>query len=342
MSGLLSTFMNWATWPAVLQSCQLSCWTCSTHILGNVFSVFLSKISQDLLGSQKGLHGSCVDCVGTSTAEDVTRQRKAPWYSSQWACQHIYQANAKTRLACIPKATKWEDTLFKENLATWRICASFELARSHKPTSCSTCRHPASHLRSRSPLSTHPFPGRANVFSKNGIKKHLKSTFLCQNLDGSTQSTHSYWKAKKHAFQIGHGLTVGSCWTVPSQARSSGSLRELLDDPCVNTTALCHPEHPKKTPWPIISIMAKIMAKWSDQNIPSVLVFENFCSKACPWPKEAPKGPKAQSISSSPWQKHHLKHNANLRVASEWTGLIPLRTCVTQNLSWTSWTSWTV
>jgi hypothetical protein len=29
-----------------------------------------------------------------------------------------YQANAKTRLACIPKATRWEDTLFKENLAT--------------------------------------------------------------------------------------------------------------------------------------------------------------------------------------------------------------------------------
>ena len=98
---------------------------------------------------------------------------------------------------------------------------------------------------------------------------------------------------------------------VPSLARSSGSLREVLDDPSlhcvvetsVNTestphSALCHPEHPR-TRWPNV--------KWSDQNIPSVLVmFENFCSKACPWPKEAPKGPKAQRPKTSP---HHHGRN---------------------------------
>ena len=248
-----------------------------------------------------------------------------------------YQANAKTRLACIPKATRWEDTLFKENLATWRICASFELARSHKPTSCSTCRHPALHLRSRSPLSTHPFPGRANVFSKNGMKekKSWSQPFYARILMVLPIATGKL----EHTFQIGgtwidRGFSMISMlnppnlWhimtylgmailqqVVPSLARSSGSLREVLDDPSlhcvvetsVNTestphSALCHPEHPR-TRWPNV--------KWSDQNIPSVLVmFENFCSKACPWPKEAPKGPKAQNISSSPWQKHHLKHNA--------------------------------
>ena len=104
----------------------------------------------------------------------------------------------------------------------------------------------------------------------------------------------------------------------------------------INTTALCHP-HPR-TRWPIISTISEfnymriiighrsrlygwymwddiwwtiISGQFSGQMIRSEHPFW-WCSKMSV-PRHVhcqKKPPKAQSISSSPWQKRHLKHNA--------------------------------
>lgn len=208
-------------------------------------------------------------------------------------------------------------------------------------------------------------------FQKMGWKKKkLKSTFLCQNLDGST---HSYWKARTYVPNwwnmdwpwVQHDQHVEptkpmtyhdiSRYGHPTAGRpiTGQELRIASGSPGRSIATLCGWD---KCQHRVNTTLSSVSPRTSQNSMAKCQMIRSehpFCSgdvrkflfqsmsmaKRSP---QRPKGPKHLLITmaETPPKTQRKKKNAPLI----WVNWInpPSWTCVTQNLSWTSWRSWTV
>lgn len=356
MSGLLSTFMNWATWPAVLgfpvNYCKLLD-LFDSHFGKRFFGVpvqNLSRLARFTKGSSWVL---CWLCWNRYSRRCHSTKKGTLVFFSMGLSAHIRQTPKRGWLVS-PKRQDGKTLFLKKILRPEGYV--------HRSNSLDPISQPAAQLVVILP---HIFAlgvlwvlilflAEPMSFQKMGWKNTWSQPFYARILMVLPIATGKL----KHAFQIGGTwIDRGFMLNPPNLWRHIWRIRAIHSHPrsshhwpgapdrfghswtiCVNTTALCHP-HPR-TRWPILAnyihninirvqlysnynwpsiqiiwmiyvgwymmdnYIWPIMAKWSDQNIPSGDLRKCLFQGMSQRPKEAPKGPK--HLHASP---HHHGRN---------------------------------